>query len=90
MIKFEIRYAAIGLAGLALAGAALVATSDVAMARGRVVPLTDGWADLSASGVREPGGYNSLADFSRSVEGTPCGIDCTRAKAMQQSFPGHF
>lgn len=29
------------------------------------------------------GGYDSVADYSRDLEGTPCGMNCTRAAQLR-------
>lgn len=34
------------------------------------------------------GGYASLADYTRSIEGTPCGMECTRAQMPVRDFYG--
>jgi hypothetical protein len=33
------------------------------------------------------GGYDSLSDYSRSVEGTPCGMNCTRRAQQRWARP---
>jgi hypothetical protein len=88
--KLEIKYAAIGFAALTFADVAFAATAGATTARARADALADGWTAQSASDLRGSGGYSSLADYTRSIEGIPCDMNCTREKAMQQSLPRHF
>ena len=40
-------------------------------------------ADFTAvAPTYQPRGYESLADYTRSIEGTPCGMSCTREQQL--------
>jgi hypothetical protein len=75
-----------------IAGAALAtlgtATVVQSMAQSRPVVGTDLYAvygDRPYSGYQAPdGSYYSLSDYTRSVEGTPCGTNCTRRAQERQ------
>lgn len=66
------------------AGSALLLAAAVpvmAQSNGFIYQGGPGW---SGSGYRDSNGnYRSLADYTRDVEGTPCGINCTRAAQGQ-------
>jgi hypothetical protein len=68
-------------AALALIGATVVATSVPASAASGVGRGLVSKANWQATSTYTYQSYDngSLADFSRGVEGTPCGITCTRA-----------
>jgi len=88
MTKLNTKLAAFGLAALALGGAATITTAP-AMARIRAEARIADWTSLSATSYQDLGTYNSLANFSRSVEGTPCGMNCTREREMRWSLSPH-
>lgn len=84
MSRMNRKLAALCVAALPFAATALLDTAP-AMARTRHAVATDGWTALAPR--QEPtAGANSLAAFSRGVEGTPCGITCTQDHEMQQSI----
>ncbi|MGO9005405.1 MAG: hypothetical protein ACLQIQ_02670 [Beijerinckiaceae bacterium] len=62
------------------------ATAVQSMAQSTHVVRPDPYSlyqDQPNSNYQGPGGYNSLADYTRSIEGIPCGMDCTQ-KAQQR------
>jgi hypothetical protein len=78
-------------AALAMLGATVVATSVPASAasgvgRGLANSVAGDWQATSPNTYQAPDDYGSLADFSRSVEGTPCGIACTHDKQMRRGL----
>jgi hypothetical protein len=85
-----IRKTLIAGAALSMLGAIVVATSVPASAasgvgRGLTSRVTGDW------NANQPYTYGSddngsLADFSRSIEGTPCGINCTRDRQMRRGY----
>jgi hypothetical protein len=77
-----IRKTLIAGAALALLGATVVVSVPASAASGVGRGLT--------SSVAGDYNYGSLADFSRSVEGTPCGVNCTRAEATHRDVWGHW
>lgn len=87
MSRINRKLAALCVAALPFAGAALLDAAP-AMARTHHVVSTTGWTALAPR--QEPAaGTNSLAAFSRGVEGTPCGITCTQDQEMQQNIGLH-
>jgi hypothetical protein len=79
---YILRQTFIAGAALAMVGGTVVATSvSASAASGPARGLTD-WQ--STSYTYETGDYGSLADFSRGVEGTPCGINCTHDKQLRR------
>jgi hypothetical protein len=69
--KMGLIAAATGLLGMIAA--------NPSMAQGRV-PAND-WMAFHDSYQGPHGHYNSLADFTRDINGTPCGMNCTAARA---------
>ncbi|WP_020174631.1 hypothetical protein [Methyloferula stellata] len=86
------------LALLAIAGGFLAAAVEPSAARGAPVPEAVGPSQFYGyaapdirflgSSYQEPDGtYDSLSDFTRDVNGTPCGIECS---ARAQAHWGHY
>jgi hypothetical protein len=85
---YILRKTLIAGAALTLLGATVVATSVPASAasgpaRGLAVGVVGDW-QASSTYTYEWDDYGSLADFSRGVEGTPCGITCTHDRQMRR------
>ena len=87
MFGMNRKLAALCVAALPFAGTAVLEAAP-AMARTHHVVSTAGWTALAPR--QEPAvGANSLAAFSRGIEGTPCGITCTQDHEMQQNIGLH-
>lgn len=76
---------ALALMTLALGAPALALTASSAMARDAIeAPSITGGAPMTSGFYQESDGtHDSLAAFSREVQGTPCGVTCTREGEMQ-------
>ncbi len=89
------------LALLAIAGGFLAAAIEPSAARGAAVSEAVGSSPFygyAAPGIRflgssyqEPDGtYDSLSDFTRDINGTPCGIECAaKAEARWSRYYAH-
>jgi hypothetical protein len=81
-----IRKILIAGAALAMLGATVVANSvpaSAASGAGRGLALRAANWQATSTYTYESG---SLADFSRGVEGTPCGIACTHDRQMRRGY----
>jgi len=86
-----LRKTLIAAAAFATIGTSVAITSVPAFAaggvgRGLASRTAADWNAMSAQTYQAPGAYDSLADFSRSVEGTPCGITCTQEHQMRRGY----
>jgi hypothetical protein len=88
---YILRKALIAGAAFAMLGATVAATSAPASAaggvgRGLTSSVAGDWIANSPNTYEAPGTYDSLADFSRGVEGTPCGMTCTRDHQIRRGL----
>jgi hypothetical protein len=58
------------------------ASAAPAMRGGVISSVPNDWYGYAPNPYEASDGYGSLADFSRSIEGTPCGMNCTRDKMI--------
>jgi hypothetical protein len=89
MTRWNRKTVATGLATALTFDASAVITVAPAIACGRT-PAVSWTADASnpdAGAVA--GAYNSLAEYIRSIEGTPCGVDCTREMELERHIQSH-
>jgi hypothetical protein len=71
--------AALAFAALTLAGSTALTASPVMAQDNIEAPAITGRAAMTPGSYEEPeSGYESLAAYTRDVNGTPCGVNCER------------
>jgi hypothetical protein len=87
----NLRKSTITSVALALLGGIIAACAPVSAAGligGAASPAVRDWNANALNAYEAPGGgYDSLADFTRDIEGTPCGVTCTQAHRIRPGLP---